>query len=343
MSEIRGPRLPAEIVDQVLQNFDHHKDRSTLCKCGLVSRTWLALSRNILFSSIAVNRYIPYNDGQLKVYQGATIRPYVRSIRVGADPTADWTINQLPDFLAQFPELSTLWLTDPMVLLVAFACAAQLERLCNEHRPRLATVARLRLAFTKLSRFTRREATADVIEDEFCGPFSVQERAPLAKLHTVHIDHLDCNVPVLALLAPPTLTTLHLTLRESDPGADSVHACLRAAGTALRTLTLSFPWHLRIGQCSTPLPLPGLRTLCLRAEEFPLYCSDGLVPMDTSMLISLAAHLLGRVLAPPRLEELRIDTDVLDSDGEEGLTAARADLERVLRTLPSLKIVYIPT
>ncbi|KAJ7888953.1 hypothetical protein B0H14DRAFT_2562104 [Mycena olivaceomarginata] len=324
MSEIHGPRLFAEIVDQVLQNFDHHKDRSTLCKCGLVSRTWLALSRSILFSSIAVNRSIPYNDGRLKVYQGATIWPY------------------LPNFLAQFPELSTLWLTDPMVLLVAYACAAQLERLCNEHRPRLGIVARLRLAFTKLSHFTCRETTVDVIEDEFCGPFSIQERTPLAQLHTVHIDHLECNVPVLALLALPTLTTLHLTLRESDPGVDSVHACLRAAGTALCTLTLSFPWHLRIGQPSTPLPLPGLRTLCLRAEEFPRYCSDALVLIDTSMLISLAARLLGCVLAPPRLEELRIEMDVLESDGE-GLAAARADLERVLRTLPTLNIVYIPT
>ncbi|KAF8149690.1 hypothetical protein K438DRAFT_1988835 [Mycena galopus ATCC 62051] len=140
MSETRGPRLPAEVVDQVLQNFDHHKDRSTLCKCWLVSRTWLASSRGILFSSVAVNRSIPYNDGQLKVYQGATIRPYLRGIRVGTDPTADWTINQLPNFLAQFPELSTLWLTDPMVLLVAYARVAQLERLCNEHRPRLSIV-----------------------------------------------------------------------------------------------------------------------------------------------------------------------------------------------------------
>jgi hypothetical protein len=151
------------------------------------------------------------------------------------------------------------------------------------------------------------------------------------------------NVPVLALLAPPALTTLHLTLRESDPGAHAVHACLCAAGTALRTLTLSFPWHLRIGQPSTPLPLPGLRTLRLLAEDFPKSPWSGTrASMSTPTLTSLAAHLLVCVLAPPQLEELRIDTNVLDSDGNEGFAAAQADLERVLRTFPTVKTVCIP-
>ncbi|KAF7365929.1 hypothetical protein MVEN_00468100 [Mycena venus] len=337
MPEIRGPRLPAEIVDQALKNLDPDEDRSTLCDCGLVSHTWLALSRSILFSSIAVSAVrlgISGNDRQLKVIQGATIRPYVRSIRIGVHPTAEWTKNHLPSFLAQFPELSTLRLTDSWSLLVQFSIAAEIERLCNEPRPRSGIVAGLRRAFTKFSRFTRRKATMDVktsdIEDEFCGPFVVQERVPLAQLRTVHIDYLQDNIPVLALLAPPVLTTLHLTLRESDAEADSVHACLRAAGTALLTLTLSFPWYLRIGQPLTPLPLPGLRTLRLRAKDLPkTWYHGGRVPMCTPTLISLAAHLLRCVLAPPRLEELRIDTDVLDSDGDEGLAAVRADLERV--------------
>lgn len=188
MSEIRGPSLPAEIVDQVLKNLDRDEDRGALCDCGLVSRTWLALSRSILFSSIAVRRGIsPYHDRLLEVHQGATIRPYVRSVRVCVNPTAKWTINHLSNFLAQFPELSTLRLTEDWWLAIRAKMYTQLDRSRNEPSPGSGIVARLRRAFTKPPRFTRRKA---------CGPFIVQEPlAPLAQLRTVHVEYPPVQCP----------------------------------------------------------------------------------------------------------------------------------------------------
>jgi hypothetical protein len=55
---VGAPRLPAELVDQVLGNLDPYcHDKDTLLNCGLVSHTWLALSRSILFFSIFITLF----------------------------------------------------------------------------------------------------------------------------------------------------------------------------------------------------------------------------------------------------------------------------------------------
>ncbi|KAF7340347.1 hypothetical protein MVEN_01953900 [Mycena venus] len=349
---IEKPRLPTEIVDQVLRNFDSHEDRRTLCDCGLVSHTWLVLSRTILFFSIFITpfRMTPNNDTLLKSFRGATVRPYVRDVRVGANPTADWTKTQLPKLLAQFPALTTLRLTDRWELLRQWEIYTELEFFLGTRPARKAgIVAKLHRAFTiTFPRFTRRKTTVDVqssvVEADDDGPFAIPERPPLDQLRIVHIEYPAQNLLILSLLAPPAFDTLHLTLHVYDREAESVHASLRAAGTGLRTLVLWFPLDIRIGRPSTPLATT-LRTLHLCARNFPVSPWAGApVPCPTDALILIAAHLLECVLIAPHLEELIIDTDVLDTDeiGAVRRHAARVELDRVLRTLPTLNTVHIP-
>lgn len=356
---VGAPRLPAELVDQVLRNFDpYDHDKGTLLDCGLVSHTWLTLSRSILFFSIFITpfRVRPNNDRLLKAFQCATIRPYVREIVLCVDPAAEWTRNHLPALLAQFPEFTTLRFTKQWPLLRLFGICAELEllgipdpvdRLSPKPSPKSGVIARVRRAFT-FSRFTRRKATvilrSNSIEDDKPGPFVVHKRAPLSQLSTIHIDYPTRDVPVLELLAPPALTTIHLTLRECDEHPDAVHAYLRAVAPTLRTLVLSFPWQLWIECPSTPLPMPELRTLHIRPHDvLTLYSGGRMIPCSMPAVIMRAAHLLECVLAVPRLEELRIDAKVSDWDdlAAAAMEAARNELGRVLRTLPAMNTVRI--
>ncbi|KAF8187987.1 hypothetical protein K438DRAFT_1764689 [Mycena galopus ATCC 62051] len=143
------------------------------------------------------------------------------------------------------------------------------------------------------------------------------------------------NLPVLALLAPPALDSLHVTLSDSDPAAETLHACLRAAGPGLRALALCFSRALHIGRPSRPL-VTGLRTLHISAIDFAVW-SNGPVPCRTPALLSSAAHLLEHVLTTPHLEELVIETEVLDAD-EIG-AGHRAEPDRVLATIPTLRTI----
>jgi hypothetical protein len=149
----------------------------------------------------------------------------------------------------------------------------------------------------------------------------------------VHLSLPRLNAPVLALLAPPALDTLHLILNDSDP--EAIHAALCASGDGLRALVLRCRTNLLLDRPTTPLPTQ-LRVLHLQA------------PLPCPALISIAAHLLECVLAVPSLEELVIEPQEFDMDGERdiGMTmsrdATRTRLERLLQTLPALKTVRIP-
>ncbi|KAJ6571085.1 hypothetical protein B0H19DRAFT_1255087 [Mycena capillaripes] len=290
MTHTRIRSLPAKLVDQVLRNLDpYDHDKGTLLDCGLVSHTWLTLSRSILFFSIFITpfRFHPNNHRFLKAFQCTTIRPDVHEIVLGVDPAAEWTRNQLPALLAQFSEFTTLRFTKQWKLLSFFGMCAELELLgivdpvdcpSPEPPPKSGVIARLRRAFT-FSRLTRRKSTVNLrsnsIENDTPGPFVVQERASLSQLFTIHIDNPKRDVHVLELLAPPAFTTIRLALRECDQHPDSVHAYLRAAGPALHTLVLSFPWLLWIECPSKPLPMPELRTLYIRPHNvLTLYSGD---------------------------------------------------------------------
>ncbi|KAF8134089.1 hypothetical protein K438DRAFT_1883662 [Mycena galopus ATCC 62051] len=137
-----GPRLPTEIVDQVLRNLDDTADGHTLRCCGLVSHTWLVLSRTILFYSISVIRVKPHNDFRIKAFNGATIRPYVRDVHLGVDPIAEWTETHLPKLLSRFPELTTLRMTYHLEMLFQFEIQVELEHLLLA-TPRRGIVARI--------------------------------------------------------------------------------------------------------------------------------------------------------------------------------------------------------
>ncbi|KAJ7333995.1 hypothetical protein DFH08DRAFT_296458 [Mycena albidolilacea] len=348
---ISESRLPTEIVDQVLRQLDTRDDRHTLCDCALVSHTWLALSRTILFSSIFINpdRNSPYNDTSVRAFRSATIRPYVREITVGLtmDHTADWTQTYLPKLLGQFPEFTTLRLTGDWRLLIQLQVYIELEVNSYVPPPRSGLVERLRRVFT-LPRFIRRKIAAKVRpivteEESVDGFFTVHQRAPLALLRTVHVRYPEYNTPILALLAPPALDTVHLTLMESKAASEAIHACLRAAGPGVRTLVLDFWRDSPITQLATRLTT-GLRTIHIRAPGFTVWTYAGaptLCSADT--VISITACLLGCVLDAPQLEELTVEAEVEYGDGTGAgqRMAQRAELDRVLRTLLSLHTVRI--
>ncbi|KAJ7355334.1 hypothetical protein DFH08DRAFT_497358 [Mycena albidolilacea] len=346
-------RLPTEIVDQVLRQLDARDDRHILCDCALVSHTWLALSRTMLFSSIFITPYriSPNNDTRLKAFRSATIRPYVREITVGVDPTAEWTQTYLPKLLAQFPELATLRLTENWGLLIQWQVYTELELFINSYvpPPRCGLVAWLRRVVT-LPRFMSRKiatkAQPIVTEEESDdGFFTVHQRAPLALLRTVHIRYPEFNVPILALLAPPVLDTVHLTLKVSATASEALHACLRAAGPGLRALVLHFWQDSPITQLATRLTT-GLRTIHIRASDLPVLTYAGApIPCSADTLISIATRLLGCVLDAPQLEELIIGAELEYGDvgGTWERMTQRAELDRVLRTLPNLRTVRIPS
>ncbi|KAJ7224750.1 hypothetical protein B0H12DRAFT_1240835 [Mycena haematopus] len=343
-----GPRVPLEIVDQVLKKLDPVADEHILCICALVSHIWLALSRAILFSSIIITLFrITANTGALKVVNGATILPYVRDICLSVPPTSEWTETHVPHLLAKFPECTTLRIPARWDHIRQWEIFNEL--LC-ESAPRSTVVARLWRLFSS-SILKRRQHNVQQVRlisndrDARHVYFRAPPPPPLVRLHTLHLDYPQHHLPVLVLLAPPSLHTLHLTLHESDPTAETLHASLVAAGAgvSLHTLILYFPHELRIGRPRAPL-LTCLRVLRIhgkfRPSPPPVGAPD---PIPTPTLISMAAHLLGCVLGVPKLEEVVVETEVSDAgDGSETAVEREhslAELDRVVKTLPFLRTV----
>ncbi|KAJ7885006.1 hypothetical protein B0H13DRAFT_2343352 [Mycena leptocephala] len=326
------PRLPSELVDQVLRNFHYFEDRGTLCNCGLVSRTWLALSRAVLFYFIFITPFsITANYKKLlATFESPTVRSHVREIALCVHPTAKWTEKDLPKLLAQFPACKTLRLEGNWKLLRQLHVTNELEFFIAPPSRNSNILTVLRRLFT-FPRTARRKSTMALGSNNAEDPTVMQ--VPLAQVRTVHLSLPRLNAPVLALLAPPALDTLHLILNDSDP--EAIHAALCAAGDGLRALVLRFRTNLLLDRPATPLPTQ-LRVLHLQA------------PLPCPALMAIAAHLLECVLAVPSLEELVIKPQEFDMDGgrDIGMTmsrdATRARLERLLQTLPALKTVRIP-
>ncbi|KAJ6483231.1 hypothetical protein C8R45DRAFT_1000919 [Mycena sanguinolenta] len=206
---VNEPRLPPEIVDQILRELDPVAAKHTLCTCALVSRTWLALSRPILFRSIFITpfRITVNNDTLDLVKRGTTIRPYVRDIRLCVPPTSEWTQTDRD-----------------------FEAYAQLERFLYESTLQSSFLAKLRRAFGS-SLFGRRrkpppDSSATCAADDDTPP--TPDLNPLARLHTLYMDWPGGNLPLLRLLAPTSLHTLDLTLslisHAFDPSAETLHS-----------------------------------------------------------------------------------------------------------------------
>ncbi|KAJ7815181.1 hypothetical protein B0H14DRAFT_2603672 [Mycena olivaceomarginata] len=204
------------------------------------------------------------------------------------DPTADWTQTYLPTtLLGQFPEFTTLRLTEDWRLLIQLQAYIELELDSYVPPPRSGLVARLR----RVQPIVTEEESDD-------GFFTVHQRAPLELLRTVHIRYPEYNPPILALLAPPVL--VHLTLMEAEAASQVIHTCLRAAGPRIRTLVLDFWRDSPITQLATRL------TTGLAYNPYP--CTE-------LHLISITARLLGCVLDAPQLKEPTVEAEVEYGDG----------------------------
>ncbi|KAJ6483243.1 hypothetical protein C8R45DRAFT_1000937 [Mycena sanguinolenta] len=198
-----------------------------------------------------------------------TIRPYVHDIRLCVPPTSEWMDTNVPRLLAMFPECTTLRLTDLWEIFRQLEGQRQLERYFCESPPRSSLVARLRRRAFGSTLFGRRQKlVADSPLAAAADDDSVPASTLLAKLHTLHLDFPQQNLPILTFLAPASLHTLVLALNvmPHDPAAAILHPTLRAAGAAtLRTLVLRLPWDLRLERPSSSLSMQGLRTVHLYA------------------------------------------------------------------------------
>ncbi|KAJ7245918.1 hypothetical protein B0H12DRAFT_1127160 [Mycena haematopus] len=328
---VRHGHVPPEIVDQILRKLDPLADRHILCTCALVSHIWLALSRAILFSSIFISPFrIGVNDGTWKALRGVTtISPYVRDICLSVPPINsmdEWTKTHLPKLLAQFPGCARLRILYPWETIMRWeVLRSRLDRLHRESALRPTVFARLRRAFGSSLLGRRRKNARDSIklisddDNVQFSPVPADAPPPLSQVHTLYLDHPKDNVPIMALLALPSLHTFELIVRESDPGAETMHASLRACGPTLCTLILGFPWDLRIGRPSAPLLLTGLHTLRLMNVEATDLSPSLRVPdpMPTTTLISTAGHLLLCVLDAPNLQDMVISYP-RDESGSSG-------------------------
>ncbi|KAF7357112.1 hypothetical protein MSAN_01305300 [Mycena sanguinolenta] len=342
-----GPRLPPEIVDKILSQFDPADDGNTLRTCALVSKTWLALSRPILFCSVFITPFwISVNDRTLNLLESsAIIRPYVRDIRLCVPPASEWMETNVPKLLAKFPECTTLRLTDRWETFRQFEGQSQLQRYFHWSAPQSSLVARLRRAVGS-SLFGRRWKPVQDSPLAAAAESEIPSVPLLDKLHTLYLDFPKHNLPILTFLSPSSFHTLVLTLNFAphgfDPAVETLRSSLRAAGAAnLRTLILGLPWDLRLGRPPLPLSMPGLRTLHLHTAHYSTPLPRVTDPMFVRTFLSTAAHLLKCVLSVPSLEELVIETDVVSLEDVLDWSAEREELDRVAKSLPTLRTVRI--
>ncbi|KAJ7107910.1 hypothetical protein C8R44DRAFT_885300 [Mycena epipterygia] len=334
-------QIPPELVELVIKNIDP-TDKSTLGKCGLVSRTWLALSRPILFSCVRIDMK---HEKLLNNLGHATFPPFVREVNLWPDVIDEpWMKKRMPKIIPQLTALNTLRLHHvnphyPERLLPEFSALKQLE-LVFDRPPAggfgLPAFLRLACAFPVLERFK----ISTESEYNHIGPFILPDRAALgslAHLHTLDLDYPMVNAQIIAYIIgftpPPPLTMLNLVLRSDS---DRLHECLRAAGPALRTLALSFPAlvprDLRVGRLTTPPLATGLRSLRVRSPHREIF--------------AIAAHLLSLVLRAANFEELVIEIEVGPAPLDGVFVALPdevpvGDLERVLDALPTFKTMRI--
>lgn len=149
----------------------------------------------------------PNNKKVLTTFKYPAIRPYVREIILFVDRTAKWTESQLPKLLAQFPACKALRLAGNWNLLPRLHMTPELELSPTARDSGLVTLLR---GFFTFPTFARRNSMMVAESNKTEDPTVVQ--TPLAQVRTVHIDFPLLNSPVLALLAPPAIDTLHIML-----------------------------------------------------------------------------------------------------------------------------------
>ncbi|KAJ6552837.1 hypothetical protein B0H19DRAFT_1072336 [Mycena capillaripes] len=317
---VGNPRLPPELVDLVLRgiNYEH---RHALYSCVLVSHNWL-----IHFSEILVGP--PYDDTLFRAFAGATIRPYVSMIHLAINPNCQWIQNHILKFLAQFPNLTTLFLLYNRTEILASQLGHAIYRRPPHSRDSRERSFGINIVDSAVTFMCHQIAMA---EERQAKPFVVVENpivSLLTQIRTVHLDYPEFNLRVLSLLALPTIETFHLTLRHNTP----ISSSLPVAGPGTRTLELHIHQNFRDELPLTPLPT--------KVRALRIYC-----PPPFSAAIGLAQILLKSVLSAPDLEELVIEAAfpktleaLCNSEFEmKRREAARAELDLVLRPLAAFK------
>ncbi|KAJ7854616.1 hypothetical protein B0H13DRAFT_2358400 [Mycena leptocephala] len=193
---VGNPRLPPELVDLVLRSINY-EDRRTLYSCALVSHTWLALSRTAHVSELMIGP--PYADTLFRAFMGATIRPYVFMIHLAVNPDCQWIQTHLLKFLAQFPNLTTLFLLHTSTEILACQLGHAIYRRPSHSRDRSFGIAIIDSAVT----FARQQI--GMAEERQAKPFVVAKHpavSPLARMRTVHLDYPGFNLDIPLDIAP---------------------------------------------------------------------------------------------------------------------------------------------
>ncbi|KAJ6463618.1 hypothetical protein C8R47DRAFT_80892 [Mycena vitilis] len=321
--------LPVELADLVIKNVDAD-DRHTLGICGLVSRTWLALSRPILFRCISLQLAFGQSNARafatlMRRRDRLTFLPFVQEIELaGRHP---WMYTVLPRLVRYLPAFTTLrlatpWQGDASTFAPAFRNISHFKTPPSYNVGSLLAALQLTTSLQHITITTGLTSAFPVLEN-----FRICEgnpNLPLRHLHTVELDE-DWNATLIKgiMVNAPPLTTLSLGCR-SD-----IYECLREAGRDLQTLKLIFPPHFDPPSAPTGAFTPNLKTLHLCSRNISLFHA--------------AAALLSRAKLRPQEIVVELgEPDPKDHDVHDDETmdlSAWAELDRVLRALPGLLTV----
>ncbi|KAJ7659240.1 hypothetical protein DFH06DRAFT_438356 [Mycena polygramma] len=319
--------LPVELADLVIKNVDA-EDRHTLGICSLVSRTWLALGRPILFRCIWLQLAFGQSNARafatlMRRRDRLTFLAFVQEIELaGRHP---WMYTVLPRLVSYLPAFTTLrlatpWQGDASTFSPAFRNITHLKTPPSYNVACLLAALQLTTSLqhiTVVTSLTSAFPVAEIFSSSECTT-----NLPLRRLHTVELEE-DWHASLIKgiMLNAPPLTTLSLGCRSS------IYECIREAGHDLRTLKLIFPPNFDPPSASMGAFTPNLKTLHLCSRDISLFHTAATLLSATNF----------------RRQEIVVELGEPDPgdvhDDETMDLSPLEELDRVLQALPGLVTV----
>ncbi|KAJ7110716.1 hypothetical protein C8R43DRAFT_162421 [Mycena crocata] len=331
-------RLPVELKERILKNINKP---SIFARYGLVCKMWLKLTRPMLFSCILLHAENVEGLAELlDIPEKATFTRFVRAVAFRHGDTEiigqPWKRDTLLYLLVHFPHFATLRLTyiDASYLKLLptiFGRITCLElALPGKKCTPFAHIVEMVCSFPLLEEFSF-TATARPIGRGFKPlPELRTDFPPMAHLRKIHLDHKWPPVAarllayvIMRIDTPPPLE--HLSLVLSDPL--HIYDCVRAAGPALRSLSITLP---EVGMI---LPMHDAAVRLPHLEVLRFRCPNGMAVIDT--LLKKGGYITANV--PTEL--------VLDLAREDCMPVSREDLilpvQDLSRRLPEVRKLRI--